>query len=297
MTSFILALRRPLAVADRIHQQVAKRCLGERLAEDVEDLAAVGSRFWSSFSSSRVKTSPSRVLRRPGSTGGTPLAGRCGGCGRSAARSGWGSTEVVVDHQVGDLQVEAFAGGVGGEQDSQSRFLVNSSVICRRSPRRTPPWMARTASGCRAGADLVLEVVEGVAVFGEDDQLARPAVCVGGERVVLEDRRSARSTCGRCRSRGPAWPVLTSSARSMSSASSSSTVWAAVAASSSSSSSSSISSAVNSSASSRVEVDAGLGIASRCREDLLLLALEPLEAATGTGRSPRGWRPVGAAGR
>lgn len=28
-----------------------------------------------------------------------------------------GLGQVVVDHQVGDLQVEAFTGGVGGQQD------------------------------------------------------------------------------------------------------------------------------------------------------------------------------------
>ena len=55
--------------------------------------------------------------------------------------------QVVVDHQVGGLEVEALAGGVGGEQDLAVGFLVNSSVICRRSARRTPPWIASTASG------------------------------------------------------------------------------------------------------------------------------------------------------
>ncbi len=51
-----------LAVADGLEQQVAQRGLAEGLAEDVEDLAAVGLALSSSFSSSRVNTSPSRVF-------------------------------------------------------------------------------------------------------------------------------------------------------------------------------------------------------------------------------------------
>ena len=111
---------------------------------------------------------------------------------------------------------------------------MNSSVIWRRSLRRTPPWIACTASGLPS-SELILrcEVVEGVAVLGEDDELARPSVAVGGRercpaRIVLQLGPLAVGV----RVADLAWRASISSASSRSSASSSSTVWAAVAASS-----------------------------------------------------------------
>jgi hypothetical protein len=54
--------------------------------------------------------------------------------------------QVVVDHQVGVLQVHAFAGRVGGHSTRAVGSLRNSSCTLRRSSRLTPPWIITTAS-------------------------------------------------------------------------------------------------------------------------------------------------------
>ncbi len=132
-------------------------------------------------------------------------------------------------------------------------------MITRRSPRRMPPWIASTASGRPAGSRSCLEVVEGVAVLGEDDQLARPTVGIGSDSVVLQDRRQFGPFAIRARVadllRRP-----TRSASSRSSALSSSTVCAAVAASISSSSSCSSLLGVEVVSLKTRQVEAGLGV-------------------------------------
>ena len=61
----------------------------------------------------------------------------------------------------------------------QSGSWVKRSWIARRSSRPMPPWIATTALGvAEEGAEPVDEVVQRVAVLGEDDQLASAAVGV-----------------------------------------------------------------------------------------------------------------------
>ena len=86
--------------------------------------------------------------------------------------------QVVVDQQVRALEVDALAGGVGRDEDDAVLVLGEDAPgLRRRSSRRTPPWIATTASVApEEGAKLVDEVVERVAVLGEDDQLASAAV-------------------------------------------------------------------------------------------------------------------------
>ena len=81
--------------------------------------------------------------------------------------------QVVVDHQVGALQVQALAGGVGGDQDPDVRVLGEQL-------RDLAALLAADAAvdgddGVGAAeqvADPLGEVVQGVAVLGEDDDLA-----------------------------------------------------------------------------------------------------------------------------
>ena len=98
--------------------------------------------------------------------------------------------QVVVDHQVGALQVDAFASGVGRDQDLH--FLVVRECFLRLAPllaahaavddddRLGPP---------EQGADPLGQVVQGVAVLGEDDELAAVPVGVEHLGVVLEQSR------------------------------------------------------------------------------------------------------------
>ena len=84
--------------------------------------------------------------------------------------------QVVVDHQVRALEVEALAGGVGRDQDPDVRVLRERSWIFAAV-------LAADAAvdgddrlvAAEQRADPVDEVVQGVAVLGEDDDLARVA--------------------------------------------------------------------------------------------------------------------------
>jgi hypothetical protein len=80
------------AVADRLDQQRAQRGLAERRAERVEHLAAVGLTLLLDLRQQPHEDLALTVLSATSSRGGSPPAGRCGGCGRTVARCGSGST-------------------------------------------------------------------------------------------------------------------------------------------------------------------------------------------------------------
>ena len=98
--------------------------------------------------------------------------------------------QVVVDHQVRGLEVQALAGGVGGEQDLAVRVLgeLLGDLAALAAAHAAVDRLDRLGPA-EQRADPAREVVERVAVLGEDDQLA-PLIAPGGrrERVVLEDR-------------------------------------------------------------------------------------------------------------
>ena len=80
--------------------------------------------------------------------------------------------QVVVHHQVGALQVDAFAGGVGGEQ------YLDLGVVQEALLRLAPLLAAHAAvdqdqrlRAAEQRADLALEVGERVAVLGEEHEL------------------------------------------------------------------------------------------------------------------------------
>ena len=80
--------------------------------------------------------------------------------------------QVVVDHQVGALQVDAFAGGVGGQQHLHLR------VVPERFLRRQAFLAAHAAVdddqrrlAAEQGRDALLQVAQRVPVLGEDHQL------------------------------------------------------------------------------------------------------------------------------
>ena len=81
--------------------------------------------------------------------------------------------QVVVDHEVGVLQVDAFPGGICGDQHPRGRVIAEQFLDL-------PTLLTFDAAvdgdnGLRVAeqsADLLLEIVQRVAVLGEDDQLA-----------------------------------------------------------------------------------------------------------------------------
>jgi len=54
--------------------------------------------------------------------------------------------QIVVDHQVGALQVDPFAGGICGQQHLHSGSNWKDSCIFVRSSRPILPWITTTAS-------------------------------------------------------------------------------------------------------------------------------------------------------
>ena len=98
--------------------------------------------------------------------------------------------EVVVDHQVGALEVDALARGVG--RDEHLHVLVGAEeclsllpffALCAAVDRDDRVGVANDV------ADLVTEVVQRVAMLGEDNDLPLPAVGVVHLRRVLEQLR------------------------------------------------------------------------------------------------------------
>ena len=95
--------------------------------------------------------------------------------------------QVVVDHQVGALQVDAFAGGVGGDEDFD--FLVVLEGFLGLAPFFAADAAVNDDDGLRPAEqcpNLLGEIVQRVAVLGEDDEF--PAMPVGVEHfgVVLQ---------------------------------------------------------------------------------------------------------------
>ena len=98
--------------------------------------------------------------------------------------------QVVVHHQVGVLEVDAFAGGIGGDENShigvgaEQRLEAAAFVAVRAAMNRDD----RVGVAEHAG-DPLMQVVQRVAVFGEDDELPLPPGGVVHLRIVLEDFR------------------------------------------------------------------------------------------------------------
>ena len=82
--------------------------------------------------------------------------------------------QVVVDHQVGDLQVDALAGGVGGDEHLDGRVdaepvLDLAAVVTLDATVDRDDRFGST----EFGGDPLGDVGERVFVLGEHDQLAR----------------------------------------------------------------------------------------------------------------------------
>ena len=163
-----------VAVADRLDQQVAQRpALELELAEHVEDLAAERlARLLELLQQLAVDVALAGLLGdevpevadlglADAVDAAEPLLEAVGVPG-----------QVVVDHQVGALEVDALARGVGGEQHLHVR------VVPERLLRLQPLLAAHAAVdhdhgllAAEQGRDAACEVVQRVAVLGEDDEL------------------------------------------------------------------------------------------------------------------------------
>ncbi|MNP11897.1 hypothetical protein D3C76_1041070 [compost metagenome] len=90
--------------------------------------------------------------------------------------------EVVIDHQVGVLQVHAFACCIGGDQHKDigvvAELLLNLSPLIAVGAAMNGHYSLGFAQHVPNSSN---QVVQGIAVLGEDDQLA--AAATAGEHL------------------------------------------------------------------------------------------------------------------
>ena len=80
--------------------------------------------------------------------------------------------QVIIDHQVGPLQIDAFAGGIGGQQNLHFGIVLEGLLRLRAllaadaamdDDNRVLPAQQR--------GDAVFQIIQGVAMLGEDNEL------------------------------------------------------------------------------------------------------------------------------
>ena len=175
-----------LAVADRLDQEVAERLLLEQLAEHIVDPAAeCRARRFELFEQAGVDGALAGLVRDQ-----VPEMADLGladpvDAAEALLEAVGVPGQVVVDHQVGALEVDAFAGGVVRDHDQDCR-VVQEGVDGGAARLAGEPAvdLDHGFGAAEAGADLVGEVGERVARLGEDDELAAVAGGIGHQWLV-----------------------------------------------------------------------------------------------------------------
>ena len=177
---------RLLAVADRLDQEVAQGLLLEQLAEDVVDPAAERlARRLELLQEAGVDVALAGLVRDQ-----VPEVADLGLADAVDAAEALLEAvrvpgQVVVDHQVGALEVDAFAGGIVRDHDQDRRVVQEGADRgLARLAGDAAVDLDHGLGAAEAGADLVGEVGERVARLGEDDQLAAVAGGIGHQRLV-----------------------------------------------------------------------------------------------------------------
>ena len=138
-----------VAVADRLQEQFPQRAVVEHeTPQDVEDLTTEGAAFFI------------QLFKQP--VADFALAGILGYQVPKVAHFGLTDAvdasepllqtvgiprEVVIDHQVPALQVDAFTGGIGGNEDFDLLVLHECVLGLATFLAPMPPWIRTTASG------------------------------------------------------------------------------------------------------------------------------------------------------
>ena len=155
---------RELAVADRVDQQRAQGRLAERRAEHVEHLAAVGLALFLDLRQQPLEhVALARVVGDEVPQAADLALADAVNPAEALLDPVRVPRKVVVDHQVGDLEVDALPGGVGGEQDLDVRVVgeflgdlpalgaAHAAVdrLDRLGPAEQRPDPARDSRACR----------------------------------------------------------------------------------------------------------------------------------------------------
>jgi len=182
---------RLVAVADRVDEQLPQRGLTEDLAEHVEDLAAqrlallveLGEQLVEHVALARLQRHEVPQVAHLGLADAVDAA-------EALLQPVRVPGQVVVDHQVRPLQVQAFAGGVGRQQDLHSLILREGilHLASLLAPHPAVDHDHRLRPPEQRG-DAVMQVGQRVTVLGEDDELAPTALRVEHLVIVLQQAR------------------------------------------------------------------------------------------------------------
>ena len=173
-------LLRPIAIADRIDQQVAQRVALEQFAQHVVDLAAErGPRLFKLFEKPAIDFALARV-------GGAevPEVTDLGLADAVDAAEPLFQPvrvprQVVVHHEVrATLKVDAFTGGIVGDHDADDRIAVEGSDRSATGfPRNAAMDHHHRRRIAEARGDLMGQIFERVLRLGEDQDFPTQTRC------------------------------------------------------------------------------------------------------------------------
>ena len=178
----------PVAVPDRLDEQVAEPLLAEELAQDVEDPTTKGLPLQLDlFEEALVYVALARLFRQQipeMAYFGLPDAVDAAEPLFEAVRV---PGQVIVDHQMRALQVDALAGGVGSQQD-ENVLVLFEGFLGFGSLLTAHPAVNRDErfGSAEERAEPLAQIVQRVAVLGEDDHLPAVAMRIEHLGVVLE---------------------------------------------------------------------------------------------------------------
>ena len=179
---------RGIVVADRPEQKILERDVLEHATEDVEDLATEGGASDLQLrQQSLVDVTLAGVASQQVPEVTDLLLADAVDATEPLLQSVRVPRQVVVDHQVGPLQVDALAGGIGRDQDLDLGLVLESLLgAASHFATHAPGDGDHRFVLAKQGSELGAEVVQGVLVLGEDDQLAKAAILVMHD-VLLQD--------------------------------------------------------------------------------------------------------------
>lgn len=180
-----------VVVADGIQQQILKTLVFEDFAQNIEDAAiecfvdgfqlgeqAVIDFALAGFLGDEVPKMANLLLADAVDTPEALF---------EAVRVPW---KVIIDHEIGVLEVHSFPGGIGGEEDADFRIGPEKCLALPALVTVGAAVNGRDGLGRAENAgDPPLQIVQRVPMLGEDDHLALAAIGIAHVGIVLEDLR------------------------------------------------------------------------------------------------------------
>ena len=192
---------RLIAVADRLDQEVAQRAPIElKFAEYIEDLATERATcFFQLLEQPAIDVALTSLRRHQIPQEADLLLANAVDTAKTLLDAVRIPRQVVVHHQVRALEVDAFAGGIGCEQDlhfgkAQEALLCLASLF---APNAAVDQYHRLGAS-QERANLTLEIGEGVAMLGEDHNLFMRGRDWSRDRARTVRKRSLCNLSGQC---------------------------------------------------------------------------------------------------